>query len=84
MSSRTVWAGAAALIAFSAAVAASVRLMGDPLLPVDYFLSGTIGTFVGLVALFVGLVKPSDWRNVFYKARRFRPKQPRSTKTLGI
>lgn len=84
MPSRTVQAGIAALVAFAAASALMVRFIGEPLRPVDYFLSGSVGTFAALVALFVVLVKPSDWRSLFYKARRLRPKQAGSSKTLGI
>jgi hypothetical protein len=84
MLSRTVWAGLAALVAFSITAALMVHLIGEPRRSVDLFLAGSFGTFAALIALFIALMKPSDWSKLFYKTRRVRPKPSRSGKTLGL
>jgi hypothetical protein len=84
MPSRTVWAALAALVTFAVTAALMVHLIEEPRRPVDLFLAGSVGTFAALMALFIALLKPSDWRKLFYKSRRPRPKPSQSGKTLGI
>lgn len=84
MPSRTVWAAAAVIAAFAAGAAATIRFLGAPLRPADYFLGGSIGTLAAMVVLFLVFLRPSDWRNLFYKARRVRATRPPSSKTLDL
>jgi hypothetical protein len=77
MSVRGIWATLAAMAAFGAGCAGMVAVLQKPLRPVDYFLTGAVGTLLALAALFLTLIRMSHWKNVFYKkrARRSRSRQ---------
>lgn len=60
--------GAAVLFAFVAALL--LRIMPQPLRPVDFLVTGAIATMVALLALFGALIGTSKQRNIFFKKRR--------------
>jgi type IV secretory pathway VirB2 component (pilin) len=83
MSVRGVWAALAALAAFAAGCAGMLAVLREPLRPVDYFLTGAVGTLLALAALFLTLIRISHWKNVFYK-KRTRPSPSRRSGTLHL
>lgn len=87
MRSRHWIAVIAAVAAFAAGCSIMLWMLKEPLGPVEYFLSGAVGTFAALIAIFISLIDVRTWRSLFYKQRRPKPgdsPRPGRSGTLGI
>lgn len=91
MRSRTVVAAISSAAAFAMFSGMMILGMQKPMRPLDYFLSGAVGTFAALIALFLTLVPSGEWGSFFVKKQRL-PKRPDGARqgsgggrnTLGI
>ena len=70
MSSRYVVPAIGAALVFVSATAVMVAVMPGPFGSVDYFIFGTVATLMACLAFFLGVVRLSRLRDVFYKTRR--------------
>jgi hypothetical protein len=65
---KTILVIVVALLVFAAVVAVILRFMPQPIEDSDYLVAGSVGTLVGLLVLFLGLVPRSG--DVFFKKRK--------------
>ena len=70
MNSRYIVPAIGAALVFVSAAALMVAVMPGPLRSVDYFMCGAVATLIACLAFFVGVVRLSRLKNVFYKNRR--------------
>ena len=70
---RPVAIGLGAAVLFAAVSALLLRIMPQPLRPVDFLVAGAIATLVALLATFVALIASSKQQNTFFKKRRRPP-----------
>lgn len=67
---RPLGIGIGAAILFAVIAGVLLRIMPQPLRPVDFLVAGAIATMVSLLALFAALIGTSKQRNVFFRKRR--------------
>jgi hypothetical protein len=67
---RLIGLGLGAALLFGAVAALLVRILPQPMRPVDYLVAGVVATMVSLLALFLAVIVTSKQKNVFFRRRR--------------